>query len=181
MKPHSNNIIPLFERILQRSHKERLLRQNLKVLWVYGLSGTGETTIAITLKQSLHEHRFLTQILGGDNIRTGINNNLGFTAEDRIENLRRIYEVNKLFANFGIITINCFISTLKENRVTVKQIVGKENFIEIFVDTSLEKCERRDINGFYKKARAGKIKNFTGIYGPCEVPENLNIRVETIS
>ena len=175
-----NYIFPVFERMLQRSHKEKLLRQKSKVIWVYGLSGSGKTTIAIALEKSLHDRGFLTQILDGDNIRTGINNNLTFTTDDRAENLRRIAEVNKLFYHCGVITINCFISPLKENRDTVKTIVGRDNFIEIFVDTPLEECERRDIKGLYKKARAGEIKNFTGIDAPFEAPSNPDIRVETI-
>lgn len=176
----SNNIFPVFERMLQREHKEKLLGQKAKVIWVYGLSGSGKTTIAIALEQSLHERGFLTQILDGDNIRSGINGNLSFTAEDRAENLRRIAEVNKLFYNCGVITINCFISPLIENRETVKEIVGSDGFIEIFVDTPLEVCEQRDIKGLYKKARSGEIKNFTGIDSPFEVPDKPEIRVETV-
>lgn len=174
------NIFPTFERILGRDHKEKLLRQNSKVLWVYGLSGSGKTTVAVALEKSLHDRGFLTQILDGDNIRSGINNNLGFTTEDRAENLRRIAEVNKLFYNCGVITINCFISPLKENRDKVREIIGKNDFIEIFVDTPIEVCEMRDEKGLYKKARAGEIKNFTGIDAPFEVPENPDIRVETV-
>ena len=173
------HIFPVFERILRRSHKEKLLRQNSKVLWVYGLSGSGKTTIAIALEKALHDRGFLTQILDGDNIRSGINNNLGFSREDRAENLRRIAEVNKLFYNCGVITINCFISPLKENRDTIREIIGEDDFIEIFVDTPLEECERRDVKGLYKKARAGEIKNFTGVDAPFEVPENPDIRVDT--
>lgn len=174
------NIFPVFERILGRSHKEKLLRQNSKVLWVYGLSGSGKTTIAIALEKALHDRGFLTQILDGDNVRSGINNNLGFTKDDRAENLRRIAEVNKLFYNCGVITINCFISPLKENRNEIREIIGGDDFIEIFVDTPIEECERRDVKGLYKKARAGEIKNFTGIDAPFEVPENPDIRVETM-
>lgn len=176
----AKNIFPVFERMLQRGHKEKLLRQNSKVLWVYGLSGSGKTTMAVALEKALHDRGFLTQLLDGDNIRSGINNNLTFTTEDRAENLRRIAEVNKLFYNCGVITINCFISPLKENRDTVRDIIGGEDFIEIFVDTPLEECERRDVKGLYKKARAGEIKNFTGIDAPFEVPEKPEIRVETI-
>lgn len=175
------NIFPVFERMLQREHKEKLLRQNSLVLWVYGLSGSGKTTISIALEKSLHDRGFLTQILDGDNVRSGINNNLGFSEEDRAENLRRIAEVNKLFYNCGVITINCFISPLKANRDTIRQIIGTDNFIEIFVDTPIEECEKRDVKGLYKKARAGEIKNFTGIDAPFEKPENPDIRVETVN
>lgn len=176
-----NNIFPVFERMLQRSHKEKLLRQNSKVLWVYGLSGSGKTTVAIALEKSLHDRGFLTQILDGDNVRSGINSNLSFTAEDRSENLRRIAEVNKLFFHCGVITINCFISPLKENRDAVRDIIGAENFIEIFVNTPIEECEKRDVKGLYKKARAGEIKNFTGIDAPFEEPENADVVVDTMS
>ncbi|MBI9065648.1 MAG: adenylyl-sulfate kinase [Salinivirgaceae bacterium] len=174
------NIFPVFERMLDRSHKEKLLRQKSKVIWVYGLSGSGKTTIAIALEKALHDRGFLTQILDGDNVRSGINNNLGFTKEDRAENLRRIAEVNKLFYNCGLITINCFISPLKENREHIREIIGKDDFIEIFVDTPIEECERRDEKGLYKKARAGELKNFTGVDAPFEKPETPDIRVETI-
>ena len=174
------NIFPVFERILGKEHKEKLLRQHAKVIWIYGLSGSGKTTIAIALEKALHDRGFLTQILDGDNVRKGINNNLGFTEEDRNENLRRIGEVNKLFCNCGVITINCFISPLKANRETVSEIVGKENFVEIFVDTPIEECERRDVKGLYKKARAGELKNFTGIDAPFEIPGDPQIRVETL-
>jgi len=177
---NDKNIFPIFERMLQRSHKEKLLRQNSKVLWVYGLSGSGKTTMAVALEKALHDRGFLTQLLDGDNIRSGINSNLTFTTEDRAENLRRIAEVNKLFYNCGLITINCFISPLKENRDTVRGIIGSKDFIEIFVDTPLEECERRDVKGLYKKARAGEIKNFTGIDAPFEKPESPDIRIETI-
>lgn len=174
------NIFPAFERILNRQHKEKLLRQNSKVLWVYGLSGSGKTTIAIALEKALHDRGFLTQILDGDNIRSGINNNLGFTKEDRAENLRRIAEVNKLLYNCGLITINCFISPLKENRDKVREIIGSDDFIEIFVDTPIEECEQRDVKGLYKKARTGEIKNFTGVDAPFEAPSKPDIRVETL-
>ncbi len=177
----AENIFPVFERMLQREHKEKLLRQNSMVLWVYGLSGSGKTTISVALEKSLHDRGFLTQILDGDNIRAGINNNLTFSEEDRAENLRRIAEVNKLFINCGVITINCFISPLKKNRDAVREIIGADNFIEIFVDTPLEECEKRDVKGLYKMAREGKIKNFTGIDAPFEVPENPDVRVDTIS
>lgn len=174
------NVFPVFERMLNRQHKEKLLRQNSKVLWVYGLSGSGKTTIAIALEKALHDRGFLTQILDGDNIRSGINSNLGFTKEDRAENLRRIAEVNRLFYNCGLITINCFISPLKENRDAIREIIGPDDFVEIFVDTPIEECEARDVKGLYKKARAGEIKNFTGVDAPFEVPENPDIRVETV-
>lgn len=172
-------IYPVFERMLCRSNKEKLLNQRALVFWVYGLSGSGKTTIALGLEKALHQKGYLTQVLDGDNIRSGINNNLGFSAEDRAENLRRIAEVNKLFIDCGVITINCFISPLRENRALVKQLVGEQNFIEIFVNTPLEICEQRDIKGLYAKARAGIIKNFSGIDTPFEHPQNPDFQIDT--
>jgi adenylylsulfate kinase len=179
MSENPNNIHPTFDRILQRSDKESLLKQRSKVIWMTGLSGSGKTTIAIALEQLLNDKGFLTQVLDGDNVRTGINNNLGFSVEDRTENIRRIAEVSKLFLNCGIITINCFVSPTIAIRNQAKNIVGEENFIEVFVNTPIEICEQRDVKGLYKKARAGEIKNFTGIDSPFEAPENPTIDVKT--
>ena len=170
MSTTPENIHPVFDRILQRKDKELLLQQKSLVIWMTGLSGSGKTTIAIALEQALNKLGHLTQILDGDNVRTGINNNLGFTEEDRTENIRRIAEVSKLFLNCGIITINCFVSPTIAIRKQAKTIIGKANFVEVFVNTPLEICEQRDVKGLYKKARAGEIKNFTGIDAPFEVP-----------
>jgi adenylylsulfate kinase len=144
-----------------------------------GLSGSGKTTIAIALEQMLKDKGFLTQVLDGDNVRTGINNNLGFSVEDRAENIRRIAEVSKLFINCGIITINCFVSPTIAIRNQAKEIIGEEDFVEVFVNTPIEICEQRDVKGLYKKARAGQIKNFTGIDSPFEAPENPTVNVKT--
>ena len=179
MNSKSENIHPVFDSILGRNDKEQLLKQKAKVIWMTGLSGSGKTTIAIALEQVLNEKGFLTQILDGDNVRTGINNNLGFSEEDRIENIRRIAEVSKLFLNCGIITINCFVSPTIAIRKQAKSIIGVENFVEVFVNTPLEICEQRDVKGLYKKARAGKIKDFTGIDAPFEAPKNADVVVET--
>lgn len=180
MQDRSNNIHPVFDKILQRKDKEALLRQKSVVIWLTGLSGSGKTTIAIGIEQELNKKGFLTQILDGDNIRTGINNNLGFSEEDRHENIRRIAEVSKLFLNAGIITINCFVSPTKAIRDTAKQIIGEKDFYEVFVNTPFEVCEKRDVKGLYKKARAGEIKNFTGLDAPFEAPEHpfLNLLTE---
>ena len=140
-----------------------------------------KTTIAITLEQRLRDKGFLTQVLDGDNVRTGINNNLGFSEEDRTENIRRIAEVSKLFLNCGIITINCFVSPTIAIRTNAKQIIGANNFIEVFVNTPLEICEQRNVKGLYKKARAGEIKNFTGIDAPFEAPTNPDLDIKTAS
>jgi adenylylsulfate kinase len=176
-----NQIFPVFERMLQRNDKENLLKQRSKVVWIVGLSGSGKSTIAIALEKKLHDMGFLTQILDGDNIRAGINNNLSFTEADRIENIRRIAEVSKLFIHCGVIAINSFITPQKEMRDLAKQIIGEKDYFEVYVDTPLEECEKRDVKGLYKKARTGELKNFTGISAPWEAPENPVIRVETIN
>jgi adenylylsulfate kinase len=173
------NIHPVFDQILTRQDKEKLLRQHSKVIWFSGLSGAGKTTLAKELEVMLHNKGYLTQILDGDNIRTGINNNLGFSDEDRKENIRRIAEVSKLLVHSGVIALNSFISPTKEIRDLAIGIIGKENFIEVFVDAPLEVCEQRDVKGLYKKARAGKIKNFTGIDAPFERPETPDIIINT--
>ncbi len=173
------NIHPVFDRILQREDKEKFLKQKSKVIWMTGLSGSGKTTVAIGLEQELSKLGYLTQILDGDNVRTGINKNLGFSEEDRRENIRRIAEVSKLFVNCGIITINCFVSPTNEIRKQARDIIGKDDFIEIFINTPLEVCEQRDVKGLYKKARKGEIKNFTGIDAPFEVPEKPDIEIQT--
>lgn len=174
-----NNIHPVFDQIMTREDKECLLRQRSKVIWFTGLSGAGKTTLAKELEKRLHRNGYLTQVLDGDNIRTGINNNLGFSEEDRHENIRRIAEVSKLLTHSGVITINSFISPTSEIRHMAMSIIGKENFIEVFVYAPLEVCEKRDVKGLYKKARAGKIKNFTGIDAPFEEPKNADIKVDT--
>jgi len=149
------------------------------VLWFTGLSGSGKSTIANVVEQELFKKGFKTYTLDGDNIRSGINKGLSFSEEDRYENLRRIAEVGKLFVDAGIITIGAFVSPLEKDREQVKNIIGEQDFVEIFVDTSLEECERRDVKGLYKKARAGEIKNFTGIDAPYESPQNPDILIET--
>jgi adenylylsulfate kinase len=173
------NIHPVFDQILTRQDKEKLLRQHSKVVWFSGLSGAGKTTLAKELEVILHNKGYLTQILDGDNIRTGINNNLGFSDDDRKENIRRIAEVSKLLVHSGVIALNSFISPTKEIRELAIGIIGKENFIEVFVDAPLELCEQRDVKGLYKKARAGKIRNFTGIDAPFERPETPDIIINT--
>jgi adenylylsulfate kinase len=149
------------------------------VFWFTGLSGSGKSTIANKLEQVLFQKQLQTYTLDGDNIRSGINKGLSFTPEDRQENLRRIGEIAKIFVDSGIITIAAFVSPLEVDRKLVRDIVGKSDFIEIFVDTSLEECERRDKKGLYKRARAGEIKNFTGIDSPYERPLNPDIVIKT--
>lgn len=164
---------------MQRRDKENLLNQKGVALWFTGLSGSGKTTIAIALEKELHAKGMLTQILDGDNIRTGINNNLGFSDADRTENIRRIAEITKLFVNCGIITICCFVSPTAEIRATAKAIIGEKDFVEIFINTPLNICEKRDVKGLYAKARRGEIKNFTGIDAPFEAPVNPDIEIRT--
>ena len=165
--------------MLSRADKEALLGQKGVMLWFTGLSGSGKSTVAIALERELHRRGRLCRILDGDNIRTGINANLGFTAEDRRENIRRIAEVSKLFVDTGIITIAAFISPTEEVRQMAAQIIGPDDFKEIFISTPLEECERRDVKGLYAKARRGEIPHFTGISAPFEVPANPALSLDT--
>lgn len=173
------NIFPVNDEILGRSEKEELLQQKGKVIWLTGLSGAGKTTVAKLLEEELFSRGYFTQILDGDNIRSGINNNLGFSEADRYENIRRISEVSKLFVNCGVITINCFISPTEEIRDMARAIIGKDDFIEIYINAPLEVCELRDTKGLYARARRGEIKDFTGITSPFEKPENVDIEIRT--
>ncbi len=172
------NIIP-HDFHIGKTDRNRLNGHNSFVIWFTGLSGSGKSTIANRAENELYKKGINTFSLDGDNIRKGLNNNLGFSAEDRGENLRRIAEVAKLFVESGSVVVASFISPLKEDREMVKSIIGTENFVEVFVNTSLEECERRDIKGLYKKARAGEIKNFTGISAPYEEPQNPDLVIKT--
>ena len=176
---NQNQIFPVFDQIINRKDKETLLKQKAKVIWLTGLSGSGKTTLGAALEKELYKKGFLTQILDGDNIRSGINKNLRFTEEDRLENIRRISEVTKLFVNCGVITINCFITPTESIRQIAREIIGQENIIEVFVNTPLEVCEARDTKGLYKKARSGELKNFTGISSPFEIPTHADIDINT--
>ena len=175
----TNHIYPIFDRMLGRSDKETLLGQRGLMVWFTGLSGSGKSTIAIALERELHRRGLLCRILDGDNIRGGINNNLGFSPEDRVENIRRIAEVGKLFVDTGIITLAAFISPSDESRRMAASIIGKDDFLEIYVSTPLEECERRDVKGLYAKARKGEIRNFTGISAPFEVPTCPDLALDT--
>tara|TARA_B100000900_G_scaffold416021_1_gene448527 strand:+ start:928 stop:1575 length:648 start_codon:yes stop_codon:yes gene_type:complete len=179
MKESGKNIFPIFNELLQKTDKEQLLRQKSLTVWMTGLSGSGKSTVAKGLERYLHRQGFLTQILDGDNIRAGINNNLEFSEEDRTENIRRIAEVSKLFINCGVITLNCFVSPTREMRKIAKEIIGADNFIEVFIKASVADCEKRDVKGLYAKARAGEIKNFTGIDAPFEAPTNAAVEINT--
>ncbi|BDS14451.1 adenylyl-sulfate kinase [Aureispira anguillae] len=174
-----NNIHPIFDRLLQRTDRENRLGQKSKVLWLTGLSGSGKSTIAQHLERKLYNNGFFAQVLDGDNIRSGINNNLGFSLDDRTENIRRISEIAKLYLESGVITINSFISPTRSIRQMAKDIIGAEDFIEIYINTPLEICEARDVKGLYQKARKGEIKGFTGIDAPYEAPLNPDVEVKT--
>lgn len=179
MTENENHIYPIFDRMLTRQDKESLLRQHGVMVWFTGLSGSGKSTIAIALERELHKRGLLCRILDGDNIRSGINNNLGFSEADRVENIRRIAEVSKLFIDTGIVTIAAFISPNNDIREMAANIIGKEDFLEIYVSTPLEECERRDVKGLYAKARRGEIKNFTGISAPFEAPVHSALTLDT--
>ena len=175
----AKNIYPVFDRIYDRKVKEEILRQSAKVIWFTGLSCSGKTTLSANLEKELFFHRFFCQVLDGDNIRAGINSNLGFSEEDRLENIRRIAEVSKLLINTGMITICSFISPTEEIREVARNIIGEKDFIEIFLNPPLEVCEQRDTKGLYKKARAGVIKDFTGISSPFEAPKHPDLEIDT--
>lgn len=172
------NIIPHTYHI-GKTERNKLNGHNSFVVWFTGLSGSGKSTIANQVESELFKEGIKTFSMDGDNIRKGLNNNLGFSAEDRRENLRRIAEVAKLLVESGLVVITSFISPLKKDRALIREIIGTENFFEVFVNTSLEECERRDVKGLYKKARAGEIKNFTGIDSPYENPENPDMEIKT--
>ena len=165
----------------QVSQEDRsvLLEQNSFLLWFTGLSGSGKSTIANALEHKLYQEGIKTYALDGDNIRKGINNDLTFSPEDRKENIRRIAEVANLMVDAGVVVLAAFVSPYKKDRENIARIVGNDNFVEIFVNTSLEECERRDVKGLYKKAREGKIKDFTGVNAPYEAPDAPDVEIIT--
>lgn len=175
----SNNIHPISDRLVSRGEQESLLNQRGQVLWFTGLSGSGKSTIAEALERKLYNQGHFVKVLDGDNIRSGINKNLGFSIEDRKENIRRIAEVAKLFLDSGAIVLCSFVSPTIEIRNLAREIIGAEDFKEVFVDTPLAICESRDVKGLYKKARAGEIKGFTGIDSPFEAPLDPALRLLT--
>ncbi len=175
----AENIYPIFENMLQRKDREALLKQKGIMIWFTGLSGSGKSTLAIALERELYKKGILCRILDGDNIRSGINNNLGFSEADRTENIRRIAEVSKLFVDCGIVTLAAFISPTNAIRRMACEIIGSKDFFEVYVSTPIEECERRDIKGLYAKARRGEIKDFTGISSPFESPEHPFITIDT--
>lgn len=173
-----NHIYPITTKV-SKEQREQLLKQQAKLFWFTGLSGSGKSTLAVQLEAQLHQQGFKTYLLDGDNIRAGLNKDLTFTDEGRIENIRRIGEVSKLLMDAGVIVLSAFISPFRSDREQVKSIVGAGNFAEIFVDAPLEVCEQRDVKGLYKKARAGEVKNFTGIDSPYEAPLSPDLHIPT--
>jgi adenylyl-sulfate kinase len=172
------NLYPIQTKV-SKEQREQLMQQRAKLIWFTGLSGSGKSTLAVQLEAQLFARGFKTYLLDGDNIRTGLNNDLSFTDEARVENIRRIGEVSKLLLDSGVIVLSAFISPFKADREQVKAIVGASNYMEVFVDTPLEVCEQRDVKGLYKKARAGEVKNFTGIDSPYERPESADLVIKT--
>jgi adenylylsulfate kinase len=164
---------------IDRVKRKALLHQKPLLVWFTGLSGSGKSTMANLLEVELHASGFKTYVLDGDNVRKGLCNDLAFTEEDRIENIRRIGEVSKLFMDSGIIVLSSFVSPFRKDRESVRQLVGADVFVEVFVDCPIEICEQRDVKGLYKKAREGKIKNFTGIDSPFECPTNPDVVLKT--
>ena len=176
---NANNIYPIFDRMLSREDKEQLLGQRGVMLWFTGLSGSGKSTVAMALEREFQRRGRLCRILDGDNIRTGINAGLGFSPEDRKENIRRIAEVGKLFVDTGIITLAAFVSPTEELRQMARHIIGEADFKEIFISTPLAECEKRDVKGLYARARRGEVKDFTGISAPFEQPEHPALALDT--
>jgi adenylylsulfate kinase len=175
----TDNIFPDSDAFLERKEKERLLNQHGLVIWFTGLSGAGKSTLAQALELKLYKEGILTQTLDGDKIREGLNNNLGFSPEDRIENIRRVAEIARLFSDCGFVTIAAFISPTMSIRKMARDIIGKSNFFEIYVSTPIDICEQRDRKGLYQKARQGIIKDFTGISAPYEVPTDAYLEINT--
>ena len=175
----ATNIYPIYDKMMTRADKEKLLGQRGVMIWFTGLSGSGKSKVALGVERELHKRGILCRILDGDNIRSGINRNLGFSADDRKENIRRIAEVGKLFVDTGIVTLAAFISPTNESRQMAAGIIGMEDFKEVYISTPLEVCEKRDVKGLYARARRGDIQNFTGVSAPFEVPENPALSLDT--
>ncbi len=178
MAGYKENIIP-HNHAVTRTNREKRNGHKSKVIWFVGLSGSGKSTLANALEIHLHQKGKRTYILDGDNIRSGLNNDLDFSNASRKENIRRISEVSKLFVEAGVIVLTAFISPFKRDREKAKEVIGEADFIEVYVDCPLEVCELRDVKGLYKKARERKIKDFTGIDSPFEKPKNADITVNT--
>jgi adenylylsulfate kinase len=172
-------ILTDFNSYIRRNRKRFLVRQDPKVIWMTGLSGAGKTTLAVALEREIHRKGYFTKAFDGDEIRKGINKDLGFSLEARLENIRRTAEIAKLFCDHGLIVICSLITPTIEMRDLAKSIIGPERFIEVFVNCPIEVCEQRDVKGLYKKARAGLLKNFTGIDSEYEKPLHPDIELRT--
>ncbi|HEV7229797.1 MAG TPA: adenylyl-sulfate kinase [Bacteroidia bacterium] len=167
------------DKILSREAKEKILGQQGKAIWMTGLSGSGKTTLAVALEKELYARGRLTQVLDGDNIRSGLNSNLGFSEADRMENIRRIAEVTRLFVQCGLITVCCFVSPTEVIRRKARAVIGENDFMEVYVNSPLAVCEERDVKGLYAKARKGELPDFTGIHAPFEAPQGAAIELDT--
>jgi adenylylsulfate kinase len=174
----ASHLYPIKSKV-SKEERSSLLKQKPCLIWFTGLSGSGKSTLAIQLEARLHSMGYKTYLLDGDNIRTGLNKDLSFDDEGRVENIRRIGEVSKLFLDAGIIVLSAFISPFNADREQIRKIVGKDSFVEVFVNAPLEVCEQRDVKGLYKKARAGEVKNFTGINSPYEIPTGADLTIHT--
>ena len=175
----AENIYPIYDRMMTREEREQLLGQKGMMVWMTGLSGSGKSTVALGVERELHKRGLLCRMLDGDNIRDGINRGLGFSPEDRRENIRRIAEVGKLMVDTGIITLACFVSPTEEIREMARNIIGEKDFFEVYLSTPLSECERRDVKGLYARARRGEVKDFTGISAPFEAPEHPALAIDT--
>jgi adenylylsulfate kinase len=174
-----DNIHPVVAGLVPRSQKEGRLRQRARVIWLYGLSGSGKTTLAAGLERRLHADGFVTKLLDGDNVRSGLNRDLGFSDADRAENIRRVAEVSRLFVEAGVIVIAAFITPTRALRELARQIIGAADFFEVYVEASWETCERRDPKGLYAKAGQGGVREFTGRDAPFEPPERADLVIDT--
>jgi adenylylsulfate kinase len=179
MSATPEHLYPVFDRILPRAAKEELLGQSGAVIWMYGLSGSGKSTLAHRLERELHGAGRLVKALDGDNVRTGLNKNLGFSDEDRLENIRRVAEVAKLFADCGVVVIASFITPNNELRRLARAIIGDDDLLEVYVRASYETCAARDPKGLYAKVKAGEVKQFTGKDSGFEEPDRPDLILDT--
>lgn len=177
----TENIHPITDRLLERADREAALKQRAKVIWLCGLSGSGKSTLAIALERRLHAMGHLVYVLDGDNVRTGLNKGLGFSDDDRRENIRRVAEVSKLFVDAGVVTINSFITPSEDLRTLARDVIGKDDLIEVYVKASFEVCRQRDVKGLYAKVDQGLVPNFTGKDSGFEEPASADLQIDTES
>jgi adenylylsulfate kinase len=174
-----NNIHPIFDKLISKERRQHFLNQKSGVFWLTGLSGSGKSTIASQVETALFNQGYFTKVIDGDNIRTGISNNLGFSIEDRQENIRRVAEIAKLFIDTGIIVLCSFISPTRSIRSLAQEVIGPSFFHEIYIESTIDVCESRDVKGLYQKARSGLIKGFTGIDSPYEAPVSPDLTLNS--